>query len=272
MRVLRGRSGTSLLEALIALTLSGIISAAVVALFAPTNRLSEHVATTGAVQGSARSAVGTFASALRHATRGGIRLATGDSVVFRAPLAMGVFCANSDGHLTAYFALNGATLDAARVEGYALRDVSGTWSFTAESGTFLVSAAGSGRHRCVAAGGGQAGADSDYYDWQINASIARGTGVLFWETQRFSFGPSALEPDKRALRMYRDGRMVELAYGFDASSHLEYRLSGSDAWVTSVPSNLLPGVQEIRLVGRVPDPDGGGGLSLVREVPLRNSE
>ena len=265
-----GRAGTSLVEMLMVMTLGGLITAAAVSAIAPTNELARSATDATEYADGARSTVHFLASHLRRVPGGGVLVATVDSIVVAMPIAVGVFCANESGNFTAYFGLGGAELDIAAIDGYALRNTAGVWTYTTQTGTSLFSGAVQGRNPCVTAGGGQAGSDSDYYTLGPNASYQLGSAMLLWDKQTYRFGASVLDPTTRGF-LYgpTGGSQVEIAYALHPDSGFRYRLTGTTTWVSAVEPASVASIDAIRVMSGAAD---GTATDLERDIPLMNTQ
>ena len=265
------RRGASLVERVRVLVLGGLITSAAVSLIGPTNELASEATEAAEVEEGARSSVNLIASTLRRVTMGGVLVATRDSVVVAMPVGMGAFCANDGSRLGAYLGLGGRPLPVAEIDGYALREANGTWSYTTYPGTSIFSGASPGRSACIAAGGGQAGNDSDYVLFGISTSILPGTGFMVWDRQTYRFGPSVLDPRTRGFHYgATGGPLLEVAFELHPNTRFEYRLRGSTTWYPGVSASYVQYIDVVRVIaGGIHDPSGA---LIAREIPLMNSE
>lgn len=267
----RSRAGTSLVEMVLVIGLGGLITAAAVSTIAPTNELARAATESIETQEGARSAVYLLASSLRRVQAGGVLVATPDSVVVAMPVAVGAFCANDGSRLTAYLGLGDRPLVPAVVDGYALRNSVGSWSYTAYAGTSIFSNATPGRTACIAAGGGAAGRDSDYFEFSTSTSIVPGTGFLVWDRQTFRFGPSMLDPTTRGFHYGpTGGSSAEVAYGLHAQSGFRYRLQGSTTWYGWVSGSYLRNIDAIRVM--TAGASEATPSDMMRDIPLMNAD
>jgi hypothetical protein len=268
---IRSRAGTSLVEMVLVIGLGGLITAAAVSTIAPTNELARAATESIETQEGARSTVYLLASSLRRVQAGGVLLATADSVVVAMPVAVGAFCANDGSRLSAYLGLGDRALVPAVVDGYAIRNSYGNWGYTAYAGTSLFSNATPGRTACIAAGGGAAGRDSDYFRFSTSTSIVPGTGFLVWDRQTFRFGASVLDPTTRGFHYGpTGGASAEVAYGLHAQSGFRYRLRGSTTWYGSVSSYNLRNIDAIRVL--TSGANEAAPSDMMRDIPLMNAE
>ena len=268
---LRDRAGTSLVEMLMVIAMGGLITAAAVSAIAPTNELAQAATDATKYEDGARSTAHLLAGDLRRVPAGGVLVATADSVVVAVPLAVGAVCANDGTYATIYLGLGNATLSTLAVDGYAVRGTTGVWTFTTHAGSSLFSGVTQQRSLCVAAGGGAAGKDSDYYTFTSNlTSHPAGTAVLVWDRLTFRFGTSLLDPTTRGFHHATTStNSVEVAYALHPQSRFEYRLNSGTSWLPAVGSNAVASIDGIRVrVGSI----AGSADDMVRDIPLMNTQ
>lgn len=279
-------AGFSLVELLIALVLSTAIGAVVFTVMVVQNRFYSGTSAAGRVQESVRIAGEFLGTEVRPVTRGGFTLAERDHFVARVPTAVGVVCAVSGDRAHIYFALDGGTVPASRVSGYAVRSSSGSWSYTSASWSELfVSSGGSSVTECTSRGNVSSGFPSDYkllarVGSVINPGAVTGpggpVGVMLYERVEYRFATSVLEPGTLGLFSGPPGgTLVEYASGFDTSAHFEYRLA-TGAFVESVSSASLSQVTAVRLVAEATGLAKSGGVTTryrygyTVDFPFRN--
>lgn len=268
---IRDRAGTSLVEIVLVIGLGGLITAAAVSTIAPTNRLARAATESIELQEGTRSTVYLLASSLRRVQAGGVLVATADSVVVAMPVAVGAFCANDGTRASAYLGLGDRPLVPAVVDGFAIRDVDGIWSHTEDAGSSLFANTTPGRSACIAAGGGAAGRDSDYFRFAMSSDVVPGTGFLVWDRQTFRFGPSVLDPTTRGFHYGpTGGPSAEVAYGLHAESGFRYRLRGSTRWYESVPRGRLANIDAIRVL--TSGANQAAPSAMMRDIPLMNAD
>lgn len=272
------RAGFSLLEMVIVLVLAGVIGSSAMTLFSTHNRLNSVMTTAGQSQENARSAADALASDLRPVARGAIVQATSTQLIVRAPLAVGVVCDRSGSYTTLYFALDGASLSTGQIDGFASRDSTGRWSYTAMSGSDIMSQkqSGSGQSACTANGGGTSGSASDYMTFNTGYSISFSVGqlVMFYTQRIYRFSTSTIDPATRGLFRGRSGSMVELAQDFASSAQFQYHMYDVPGWHNALSGGYMDKIDRVRILANVVgDPRTTGSaavFSLVREIPLRN--
>ncbi|RMH10946.1 MAG: hypothetical protein D6701_15615, partial [Gemmatimonadetes bacterium] len=145
-------AGFTLLEALIALTLSAIIVILVSTVFLVQNDFYATVAERSYAQESVRSFTQIIASEIRGAARGGMLLAEGDEFAVRVPMAMGGVCDAQA--LQARVHMPGLTaLDQGETGGYGVRAADGTWTFQSGAWSSIVLSTGAADAGVCAAAG-----------------------------------------------------------------------------------------------------------------------
>jgi prepilin-type N-terminal cleavage/methylation domain-containing protein len=280
----RTASGFTLVELLIALLISTAIGALVFSVFVTQTHFYRTVTVSGRVQQTARGAVDLVATDVRAVARGGVLVAQPQRFAFRAPLALGVMCAeDAGGDAHAYFALDGRAIDRARVAGVAVRATSGAWAYAPVSGTTLIVSTGGGSvTACTDAGNVNSGYPSDYMlldalTLRTAPAAAPGSVLVLYEELEYAFGPSALEPGTLGLfRGPYNGTLVEYASGFTQDAHFEYRV-GRGSYTTSASGSSLAEVTAIRVVAAVAQTVRAQGraaqvpYTAVVDVPLRNA-
>ncbi|MDP2955511.1 MAG: prepilin-type N-terminal cleavage/methylation domain-containing protein [Longimicrobiales bacterium] len=117
------RGGFTLVEAIVALTLSSVLVVLVSSVFLVQNRYFALQMERTAAQDNARMVTDMVASEIRSVTRGGVALAENKRLVVRSPMVMGVVCASSAGPTTTVHLDGGdAGVTAADVAGLAQRN------------------------------------------------------------------------------------------------------------------------------------------------------
>lgn len=268
------RRGFSLVEMVIVLVLAGIVSTAAITMFATQNKLNAQMTALGESQENARSAVMLAASELHGAAAGSVTDATPSSLTIRLPVVIGIVCGQQNPQFKdIYLPLGGVALRDADIDGYAVLDDAGRWSDFRRIPNGNLNRGGSGRARCVAAGGGVAGTDTDYSTLRVDGAI--GTPVMLYREIRYYLEPSALDATRRGFFRAAGGQAIELAHGFSDDSHFEFQLQDT-AWLTTVPRNRLELIEAVRLdvevagESRSGSASGSASFELVREVQLRN--
>lgn len=266
--------GFSLVEMVIVLVLAGLVSTAAMTMFTTQNRLNAQMTALGESQENARSAVLLAASELHAATADAVIEAEEDRLTLRLPIVVGIVCGEQNPQFKdIYFPMNGASLDDADIDGYAVREDDGTWDDRGRIPGGNLTRGGSGRRRCTENGGGLPGSDTDYATLRVGNGL--GTPVMLYHEVSYFFAPSALDSSRRGFFRSADGQSIELAHGFTDDSRFEFQL-GDSLWHSSLRTSEVGDVEAIRLLVDVHGEGGTGSsrasatFSLVREVQLRN--
>lgn len=270
------REGFSLVEALIALALSGVILALVSTVFLAQNRFHADVNRRSAVQESVRSIGELVGSDVRGLALGAVVVAQPDRLVVRAPLAVGVACgaAGGGGQQHAYFPLDGVAPDPAGVQGWARRATDGSWTFVDVPGEVLLGASGdlSTMNSCQGYGA-DVGQPAENFTVLATGTVPTGSLLMLYSLVELTFDPSGLQPGRMAIYRGTPGStLTEFATGVSEETRFAYRVNGAfDTTVTD--SADLKQIDLIRLVvDAVPDSPGGSGSGFgwTIDIPLRN--
>jgi prepilin-type N-terminal cleavage/methylation domain-containing protein len=264
--------GFSLVEALIALALSGIILTLVSTVFFAQNRFYADASRRSDLQESVRSAGELIAGDVRGLTGGGIVVAESDRMVVRTPLALGIICGPASYGRSAFFGFEGAPPPAESVQGWGVRAGTGSWSYAAATWDELVASTGGSDEQttCGAAGADTSGPTGDFVHLIPDAGAAGDVVMLFSEIA-LTFDDSELQGGRRALFRGVNGETLrEFATGFSSDSRFEYRLGG--AWESQVTgASNLSQIDAVRVVVRAVSGAAGGPFGWSIDIPLRNT-
>lgn len=258
------RGGFTLVEALIALTISTVLIMLVGSVFLVQNNFYSHVLVRSQVQENARAISEVIATETRSVASGAVLAAAEDSIVVRSPMATGFICGFSGGSDVHVHIPGGvATMDTADVAGYGYRDAStGAWTYYDHTWSELRTTTGGAdlpAQRCATLNGSDtAGIASEFRrirevenDTGIqndDLSDAGDVALLFYRQTTFRFTNSALVPGDRALfRGVNGGTPVEFATGLASTAAFNYRRGGS-TWYTSVAAANLSTIDAVRVV------------------------
>jgi prepilin-type N-terminal cleavage/methylation domain-containing protein len=273
--------GFTLLEALVAMTLSSVVVMLVTSVFVVQNRFYSHIVNRGTLHESVRTAAALVASDLRGLASGGVVAAEPDSLVIRAPLAMGVVCGVDERKAYVFLPFGGAGFRADEVSGYGLRDPDGSWSYTAAAWSSVHRASGSGPAGvCAGAGAEVEGAWEDFHrldDLAPSGALKVGVMVMVFQERVLKIGVSALKPSSKAIYRGRPGgTLAEVATGLSEESGFWYETpsqQGLQRWVRGRTN--LERVDKIQFVaaGTAPSSRLGGDPStfqLTVTLPPKN--
>ncbi len=261
-----GRSGLTLVELLVALTVTTIAGAALIKVMLAQNRASgtnEAWRVARAVsRGSLNRLLADLSIAEAEGALDGLTV-DGRDITLRVPYAIGVACNTTLPLAATMLPVDDAQWSAARFAGFAWRDNS-TSAYRYRTASFsgaTIFSPGTGSV-CSAAGiatlPASAGFGTPGRVVNLNAgTIGGGTpsigmNVFVYQQVRYRFAPSAALPGQVALwrQVLNGGSDEELAAPFDSTARFRFYVVGSDVAQGSVPSprSLARGI-EIHLDG-----------------------
>lgn len=273
------RRGFTLVEALVALTISTIVILLVASLFLVQSDYYAWMRDRARIQDAARSVVERVADEVRSMPPGAALLADSTRFAFRQPLAFGVVCGFVGSEHAVHLRGGTAEFETAAVDGVAVRADDGSWSF-ADASWGTIDASGAGATACASEGADTSGAASDFVrmsDLGSMTGVATDVGsvVLLYAELELRFQASTLDPQSSAL--YRGpygGSLVEFATGMAPGAHFAYRTGGS-SYSTSATGTDLAQIDGLRVHGAaIGNPTaserGRAEIELVGDVLLRN--
>ena len=276
------RAGFTLVEAIVALTLSSVVMVLVSTVFMVQNQYYALQLERSAAHDNARTVTETVASEVRSVMAGGVVLAQNKRLVVRSPMILGVVC-GLPGSNRAVVQVDGgvANITTDDVAGVALRDsVTGAWTYQDAGWGDMYQAGGTPAATCAANGADTLGASADFMTFRrFNSYFGGlppvGSIVMFYRAVEYKFATSAMDPALTAL--YRGpygGTLLEFATGMDSTAQFEYRTGGS-TYATSVTGGLLALIDAVHIEARARRRPATGGTEDVTygwgvNVYLRN--
>ncbi len=249
MTARRRASGFTLIELIVAMTVMGIIGAAIVRLIVVESRSFQAQDASQEARKVARAAVNLMTSDLRMAeVSAGVTAASPTSITVRVPYAMGIVCSNTT---ISTMPVDSLLFAQAAFGGYAWRDSVGAYTYVAGGSVSAGSAS-----TCTAASittptGGKVLTLSA----TLPSGALVGNPVFLYQTITYSFGSSGLLPGRTGL--FRQVASALSAFGpeeiaapFDPSSGFAFFVLNSNTSQASAPGSLadLRGV-ELNLIG-----------------------
>ena len=239
------RSGVSLVELLVAMTLLGIVGLSILRTFTSQARLADLQTKRLDARAVSRAPVNLFMSEARMVETGnGVVAATASSVTLRIPVVMGLVCGTSGAAtVLSLMPVDSAVLASAAYSGHAYRQASGLYSYT--EGTITVSSGGSGT--CNAANITTVTGGTMVLVTPQMAAAEIGTVAFLYQRVRYDFAASAAISGRVGLwrTLEQSGATEELATPFDAASRFRYYRADQDTVDTAVPT--LTAIRGIRL-------------------------
>jgi prepilin-type N-terminal cleavage/methylation domain-containing protein len=268
----RARGGFSLVELMVAMTLTTIIGAAMIGLFVTQSRFLEQQQKQSFARGVTRSATNIVMSELRMIDReGGVTAASDSAISLRVPFAMGLVCTATGSQLT----LSVLPVDtimynsgAASMAGFAYRQADGSYTYVTNAttpGTGSASTCTGVGINVLTSQGGKVRTIST----ATTVPASAGTVVFMYRNVRYHFGQSAIVPGRRALYRTAGGVDEELVAPFDTSARFNYFVNDASTASTTAPATLstITGVELVlNGLSEKPNPDG-----TYTVVPLRTA-
>lgn len=276
------RGGFTLVEAMVALTLSSVLVVLVSTTFLVQNRFYALQIERSAAQDNARMVTEMVAAELRPVMQGGVQLAQNTRLVVRSPMVLGVICGHSTGPSVSVQITGGDTdLTTSEVGGVALRDtLTGTWDYEDVSWTSMHQTGSSPAKNCYDNGADTVGHTTDFHAFRRFSTYFGtlppvGSIVMFYRRIEYRFNTSTMDPTSTAL--YRGpygGTLVEFATGMDAAAQFKYRTGGT-SYSTSVSGGALNDIDAIRIEAQARRKPQTGGVADITfgwgvNVYLRN--
>lgn len=239
------RSGVSLVELLVAMTLLGIIGLAILRTFTSQARLTDLQAKRLEGRAVSRAPVNLFMSEARMVETGnGVVAATSSSVTLRIPVVMGLVCGNSGAStVLSLMPVDSAIFASAAISGHAYRQASGVYSYT-EANTTVSSG---GAATCAAASITTVNGGNTVLVTPQMATADIGTVAFLYQRVRYDFAASTAISGRVGLwrTLEKTGATEELAAPFNVASRFRYYSLDRDTVDTGIPT--LTQIRGIRL-------------------------
>jgi hypothetical protein len=240
------RSGISLVELLVAMTLLGFVGLSILRTFTSQARFADLQTKRLNARAVSRGPVNLLMSEARMVeTVSGVVSASASSVTLRVPVVMGLVCGNTGGAtVLSLMPVDSAVLASASISGHAYRQESGVYAYTEASVT-------------MSAGGNAVCSDPTanitmvdggrmvYVTPQMPAG-AVGSVAFLYQNVRYDFANSTAFTGRVGLwrTQVTSGATEELASPFDAASRFRFYRLDQDTVDTGVPT-----LSEIRGIG-----------------------
>jgi prepilin-type N-terminal cleavage/methylation domain-containing protein len=239
------RSGVSLVELLVAMTLLGIVGLSILRTFTSQARLTDLQAKRLEGRAVSRAPVNLFMSEARMVETGsGVVAASASSVTLRIPVAMGLVCGTSGAStVLSLIPVDSAVYASAAISGHAWRQMSGAYSYT-ESATTVSSG---GAATCAAESITTVTGGSTVLVTPQMAAADIGAVAFLYQRVRYDFATSTAIPGRVGLwrTLEQSGVSEELAAPFNAASRFRYYRFDQDTVDTGIPT--LTQIRGIRL-------------------------
>lgn len=238
------RSGVSLVELLVAMTLLGFIGLSILRTFTSQARLADLQTKRLDARAVSRAPVNLVMSEARMVETGsGVVAASASSVTLRVPVVMGLVCGTSGtATVLSLMPVDSVVLANAALSGHAFRQASGVYSYTEGAPTVSTGGGNACTNESITtvAGGRQVVVTPQLPGAPI------GTVAFLYQRVRYDFAASTAITGRVGLwrTLEQSGATEELAAPFDASSRFRYYRADQDTVDTGVPA-----LSEIRGIG-----------------------
>ena len=275
--VLRARAGFSLVELLVALTITAVIGVAMTGLFVTQARFLEVQAKSEFARGVTRGATNVMMSEMRMIDRdSGVIAALDTAITLRVPFAMGIVCATAATTLTisllpvdSVLYAQGVAAMVANQGGFAYRQAAdGKYKYHAAAAAPVTVA----NSTCTTPGIAVLSSDGGVAKTLATTALlpaAVGQPVMLYQNIRYHFNTSTTVPGRRALFRMAAGTDDELVAPFDSTAKFGFYVNDSKTPQTSPPTNLktLTGFDlNLNSVSERPNKDG-----TYTKVPMRTA-
>jgi prepilin-type N-terminal cleavage/methylation domain-containing protein len=251
-----GRAGLTLVELLVAMTVTGIVGAALIQIIMAQNRSAGTNEAWRTARSVSRGSLNRLLVDLESVNADSALEAgaTSQSITFRVPYALGVACNTTVPLTVSVLPVDNSAWAAATFAGWAWRDAaSGKYRYrmtsaspTLSAGNAAVCSAANIVTLPASAGGGTAGRVVQLGATSMGTSGGYsglvptvGMNVILLERVRYRFDSSAAVPGTIALwREVIGGTPEELAAPFDTTARFRFYVTGSDVPQDAVPSPI----------------------------------
>lgn len=256
------RGGFTLIEAMVALTISSVLVVLVSTVFLVQNRYYAVQVAEGTVHDNARVMTEVMASELRSVAAGGFVTARDTMLVVRSPMTVAAVCAQpTTSRVAVQFGGGEAALDTDEFGGFAIQDtLTEAWSYYDITGwsnvwNVIDQNGKQGALDCAANGADTLGASDDFQRLRrldTYAGSLPAVGQLVMLYRRVEYVITTSQMDSTAVGLFRGvvgGEMVELATGLGPTAQFLYRVPGS-GYAGSVYGSSLANIDAVLLVVR----------------------
>ncbi|MGD8318938.1 MAG: prepilin-type N-terminal cleavage/methylation domain-containing protein [Gemmatimonadota bacterium] len=258
--VARRRAGFTLVEAMVALTISSILVVLVSTVFLAQNRYYALQISRSAAHDNARVMTEVMAGELRSVARGGFVVARDTLLEVRSPMTVAAVCAQpATSRVAVQYSGGEGFLDTDEFGGFAVQDtLTDAWSYYDITGWNNVWNAidqngKQGAKDCAANGADTVGAVDEFQRLRrldTYAGSLPAVGQLVMLYRRVEYVITTSKMDSTSLGLFRGifgADPVEVATGLDASARFQYRAGGS-TYVSPVTGSGLGDIDAVRIV------------------------
>ena len=275
------RAGFTMIESIVALTISSALVLMVGAVFLVQNEFFAWILLRSQVQENARSITELVGSEIRSVAPNGVILADSSRMAIHSPIVSALACGTESTDSYVHIPGGLASVDQGDVAALGVLDAgTGQWTFYDATWSQLVATGGTPAATCEGNGADTVDVSSEFLRLKVGTVIggaapAIGTVLMLCRKTEFKFADSVLDPNVRAIFRGAYGEtLVELATGLNADAHFEYRF-GTTTHYKVVSGDNLPLVDGLRIVAEsVGQGDSGArpefAFGWTVDVPLTN--
>jgi hypothetical protein len=277
-------AGFTLVEAIVALTISSVVVVLVSTVFLVQNQYYALQLGRSIAHDNARTATEFLSRELRSVMPGGFVVAEDQRLVVRSPMVLAVICATSGrSNVSVHFEGGIEGLDTDEVSGFAVLDgASGLWSYyDVPSWNTIRQAGGRPARDCARNGADTLAATREFQRLRrlgdYHESVpSPGDVIMLYRSVEYAYRTSELDPATTGLfRGIFGDPLVELVTGMDSIAQFRYRTSGT-VYASVVTGPALGSIDAVRLVAQSRQRAETGGQDDITygwgtNVYLRNS-
>ena len=278
-----GRAGFTMIEALVALTISSGLIVMVGAVFLTQNEFFTWILLRGQVQENARAMTELVGSEVRSVSRGGVILADSMRFVVRAPMVQASVCGITGTDAYAFVPGGSASIDQSEVASLGVMNAagSGTWAYYDATWATLAGSGGTPAATCATNGADTASVASQFLQLRVGtvtgaSAPAVGTVLMLLRKTEFKIADSVLDPGVRAIFRGPYGEsLVEFATGLSTTAQFRFRYGTTTHYKVVTGANLAL-VDGIRIIAQSVGRGGSGGQTSFAfgwtvDIPFHNS-
>jgi hypothetical protein len=253
----RARGGFTLVEAIVALTISTVVVMLVSATFHAQNRFYGAQVQRSAAHDNARMVTDMVSSEIRSVMRGGFVTAEPEVMRVSSPMVLAVVCGHLGISRVAVHIEGGlAGLDTNEISGFAVRnDTTESWSYYEVGWATIGQGSGNAANRCAANGADTVGARNEFVRLRRLANYHAtqppiGSVLMLFRTVSFEIHASDMDPTQIGLfRGIGGASLHEVVTGLDPTARFQYRAGGS-SYVNTVSSSNAWQIDAVRIAAQ----------------------
>ncbi len=278
---MRGSAGFTLVETIVALTLSSVVIILVSTTFLVQNQYYDSQTLHASAHDNARSATERMAAELRSVMEDGFVVAGPRTLTVRSPMLLTVVCDQTGTNFSIYNEGGESAIDQDEMAGVGwLNIASGDWSYRTATWSYVNGTGGTPASSCAGNGADTAWAAAHFHRMRrfnllYGSTPDEGEVIMLYRQTTFKIQTSVLEPGSLGLFRGSYGQpLVEFATGMDSTAQFQYKTGGS-TYADTITSGSLDDIDAVRIVANARKPARSGGqeditFGMSSNVFLRN--